>query len=173
MASKYSLKYTESPRITYYPPSDLKHNLSIIYLCHLCLLCYSGLGGKKIDFDWHSGKYYFSIVTDAWDGRLIGCLNISLQHFSLKLSHMLTATIVSTNILHAVAWYFYFSFSCSSYSLWFHLLRNIHLYCWQLLRHDATLMLTELPRVPVWKPVEAGRSPVLLYLCGVVPSTVV
>ena len=86
---------------------------------------------------------------------------------------MLTATIVSTNILDAMAWYFYFSFSSISYSLWFHLLKNIHLYCWQLLQHDATLMPTELPLVPVWKLVEAGRSPVLLCLCGVVPSTVV
>lgn len=152
-------------------PSDLKHNLSIIYLCHLCLLCYRGLGGKKIYFHWHSGKYYFSIFANVWDGILIGSLNISFQNCSLKVSHMLTTTIISTNILDSVVWYFYFSFSSNSYSLWLHLLQSIHLYCWQLLQHDATLMPMELLLVLVWK--RGSCSPVLLCLCGAVPSTVV
>ena len=153
-------------------PSDLKHNLSIIYLCHLCLLCYSGLGGKKLSFHWHRGKYYFSIFADVWDGRLTGSLNISFRHCSLKVFHMLTTTIVSTNILDLVVGYFYFSFSSNSYSLWLHLLQSIHLYCWQLLQHDATLMPTELLLVPLWKLAEAAPLCFCVF-CGAVPSTVV
>lgn len=93
----------------------------------------------------------------GWDTyRLMGYLNISFQNCSLKVSHMLTTTIVSSNLLDPVVWYFYFSFSSNSYSLWLHLLQSIHLYCWQLLQHDATLMPAELLLVLVWKFEEAA-----------------
>ena len=131
-----------------------------------------GLGGKKLSFHWHRGKYYFSIFADVWDGRLTGSLNMSFRHCSLKVSHMLTTTIVSTNILDLVVGYFYFSFSSNSYSLWLHLLLSIHLYCWQLLQHDATLMPTELLLVPLWKLAEAAPLCFCVF-CGAVPSTVV